>query len=191
VYQRSGQRRIPDDVLPPLIYLSCMGENQWEEVRHFVPLPCWRTMQRARREAMKTLFPVDDPLDGSDNTLDAMVRLLPTIGAPFTAGRGAHDEYRLPCDALQTRPWVAVDRAGQIHGAIDANRGETVPPEDLAAVFADPSVFAELASRRAGEKRVANACFVFALISTAPGSPTMPVRLIRSSSGKANQEVAS
>jgi hypothetical protein len=64
----------------------------------------------------------------------------------------------LQCDALQTKPWVAVDRAGQVHGTIDANRGETVPPEDLTAVFEDPSVFAELASRRAGEKKVANAC---------------------------------
>jgi hypothetical protein len=167
-----------------------MGENQWEEIRNFLPFPSWRTMQRLRGRALAAIFPVDDLLDGSDASIDVLVRLLPVLNAPFTSGREADYEYTLQCDALQAKPWVAIDREGRVHGAVDSNRGETVTQEDLAAIFEDPSAFPKVAAGRAAQRKVANACFVFTLTSTAPGSPTFPVRLIRSSSGKANQDIA-
>ena len=189
-FKVSGGRKIPDDVLPPLMYLSFMGEGLWEEVRFFWELPCWRTMQRKRKRVMKLVFPVENPLSGSVEALDALTTALPSIYECFTLGRGGCDEMTMVCDALQTKPWLGVDRAGVIHGGTDAARGDFVPAVDLSAVFEEPSAFAELASRRVVSRKVTHACFVIALTSTAPGSPTLPVRLIRAASGKANDGIA-
>ena len=189
-FKASGFRETPDDVLLPLMYLSFMGESLWEEVGFFVHWPCWRTMQRKRKQAMSLVFPVEDILGGSDEALAALANVIPSIYGSFVRDRGGYDEWTLLCDALQAKPWLGVDRAGRIFGGTDSARGDCVAPEDLPPVFEDPSTFAELASRRVGGKRVTHVCFVFALTSTAPGSPTLPVRLIRAPSGKANDGIA-
>jgi hypothetical protein len=50
-----------------------MGELQWGELRHFLQLPYWRTMERLRFRTSRCALPVENVLDGSDGAIGAVV----------------------------------------------------------------------------------------------------------------------
>jgi hypothetical protein len=119
-----------------------------------------------------------------------MASLLDADFAPCHDGAAAGHELTLQCDAVHAKAWVAVARSGRVHGTTDEHRDGVVPDEELRDIMESPFAFAGFAGREARDKKLAKACFVWAVTSTARGSPTLPIRLIRSPSGKANQGIA-
>jgi hypothetical protein len=144
-------------------------------------------MQRLRSKTLRHALP-ENALDGSDSALEARYGLLAAVFAPFHDGASGEHELTLQCDAVPATAWVGVERSGRVHGATDQHREGVVPDGELRDILECPFAFARFAGRQALDKKVANACFVRSVTSTARGSPTLPVHLIRVPSGKANQD---
>jgi hypothetical protein len=147
-------------------------------------------MQRLRFKTLRRALPVENALDGSDGALGALASLLDGVLAPYHEGAGAGHELTLQCDEVHAKAWVAVARSGRVHGTTYEHRDGVVTDEELRDILESPFAFAEFAGLQARDKKVAKACTVWAVTSTARGSPTLPIRLIRSPSGKANQGIA-
>ena len=178
---KRGSGRWPEEVKDGLAFLTLHGRYKYMDLAHLIKAPIFEQARRWRRECMLSLNLSEDGLNGSAESISSVCALIREAVDQFGS-----ETLTLSADAMSTTQAVGVTPDGKVTGTV---REVLLDPELAAELCADSAKFQRFVCEQKQDRNVVGALWAFVLTADGLGSPPIPIRVARSSSGKADDYI--